>query len=67
MQYTDVGKTWHTLSLIIGHARRDHDFQFTSIAHLLDVEYLRDCYESLNRSNVFLYASNGSSKQLLYL
>ena len=49
MQYTDIGKTWHKLSLIIGHARRDPDFRFTSLAHLLDVEYLRDCYESLNR------------------
>lgn len=49
MQYTDVGKTWHKLSLITGHARRDPDFRFTSLAHLLDVEYLRDCYESLNR------------------
>jgi len=50
MQYTDIGKTWHTLSLITGHARRDPDFQFTSLAHLLDVEYLRDCYYSLNKN-----------------
>ncbi len=50
MQYTDVGKTWHELSLITGHARRDPDFRFKSLAHLLDVEYLRDCYESLNRN-----------------
>jgi group II intron reverse transcriptase/maturase len=50
MQYTDVGKTWHKLSLITGHARRDPDFRFTSLAHLLDVDYLRDCYESLNRN-----------------
>ena len=50
MQYTDIGKTWHKLSLITGHARRDPDFQFTSLAHLLDVEYLRDCYKSLNRN-----------------
>ncbi|HDH98697.1 MAG TPA: group II intron reverse transcriptase/maturase [Deltaproteobacteria bacterium] len=50
MQYTDIGKTWQKLSLISGHARRDPDFQFTSLAHLLDVEYLRDCYKSLNRN-----------------
>jgi group II intron reverse transcriptase/maturase len=50
MQYTDIGKTWHKLSLITGHAQRDPDFRFTSLAHLLDVEYLRDCYESLNRN-----------------
>jgi len=50
MQYTDIGKTWQKLSLISGHAQRDPDFQFTSLAHLLDVEYLRDCYKSLNRN-----------------
>ena len=38
------------LSLITGHAQRDHSFKFTSLAHLLDVEYLRDCYQSLNRN-----------------
>jgi group II intron reverse transcriptase/maturase len=50
MPYTDSGKTWQKLSLIAGHARRDAGFQFTSLAHLLDVEYLRDCYKSLNRN-----------------
>ncbi len=50
MQYTDIGQTWQKLSLISGHARRDRSFQFTSLAHLLDAEYLRDCYESLNRN-----------------
>ena len=50
MQYTEIGKTWMKLSLITGHARRDHTFKFTSLAHLLDVEYLRDCYQSLNRN-----------------
>ncbi len=49
MPYSDIGKTWQKLSLISGHARREPDFQFTSLAHLLNVEYLRDCYESLNR------------------
>lgn len=50
MQYTDIGKTWQKLSLITGHARRDQDFQFTSLIHLLDEEYLRDCYRSLKRN-----------------
>jgi len=50
MQYPDIGKTWQKLALISGHARRDPAFQFTSLAHLLDVEYLRDCYNSLNRN-----------------
>ena len=50
MPYTDMGKTWQKLFLITGHARRDPDFQFTSLAHLLDAEYLRDCYKSLNRN-----------------
>ncbi len=50
MPYTDIGKTWRKLSLISGHAQRDPDFQFTSLAHLLDTEYLRDCYKSLNRN-----------------
>jgi len=50
MLYTDIGETWQKLSLITGHARRDPDFQFTSLAHLLNNDYLRDCYNSLNRN-----------------
>jgi RNA-directed DNA polymerase len=50
MQYTETGKTWTKLSLITGHARRDPALKFTSLAHLLDVDYLRDCYHSLNRN-----------------
>ena len=50
MPYTDTGKTSHKLSLISGHARRDRKFQFTSLVHLLNEEYLRDCYKSLNRN-----------------
>jgi len=50
MQYSEIGKTQVKLSLITGHARRDHTFKFTSLAHLLNVEYLRDCYQSLNRN-----------------
>ena len=50
MPYTEMGETCQKLSLISGHARRDPDFQFTSLAHLLNIEYLRDCYNSLNRN-----------------
>ena len=50
MQYTEIGNTWTKLSLISLHARRDRNLQFTSLAHLLDVEYLRGCYYSLNRN-----------------
>jgi len=50
MLYTETGKTWEKLSLISGHARRDKRFEFTSLAHLLNEEYLRDCYKSLNRN-----------------
>ena len=50
MPYTDIGETWQKLSLISGHARRDRAFQFTSLAHLLNIDYLRDCYKSLNRN-----------------
>ena len=49
MLYPDIGKTWEKLALISGHAQREPDFQFTSLAHLLDAEYLRDCYKSLNK------------------
>ena len=50
MPYADIGITWQKLALISGHARRDPDFQFTNLVHLLNVEYLRDCYKSLNRN-----------------
>jgi len=50
MPHPDAGITWQKLALISGHARRDPDFQFTSLDHLLNVEYLWDCYKSLNRN-----------------
>jgi RNA-directed DNA polymerase len=50
MPCTDTGDTWHKLSLITGHASRDKAFQFTSLAHLLNAEFLGDCYRSLNRN-----------------
>lgn len=50
MPDTEPGNTRRTLALISGHARRDRQFQFTSLAHLLDAEYLWECYYSLNRN-----------------
>ncbi|MHC4537793.1 MAG: group II intron reverse transcriptase/maturase [Planctomycetota bacterium] len=38
------------LSLISEHAKRDPEFQCTSLAHLLNKEFLKDCYNSLNRN-----------------
>lgn len=45
-----MGKTEFKLSLIAEHARRNSQTQFTSLAHLLNVTFLRTCFESLNRN-----------------
>ena len=50
MPHTETGKTWAKLSLISEHAERDPLIRFTSLAHLLDKEFLKDCYNSLNRN-----------------
>ncbi len=50
MPATEMENTWMKLSLISGHAKRDSVFQFTSLAHLLNKEFLKDCYNSLNRN-----------------
>jgi len=49
MPYAEMGKTWQKLSFIVEHARRDSEMQFTSLAHLLNAEFLRGCYNSLNK------------------
>jgi group II intron reverse transcriptase/maturase len=41
--------TSNKLALVSQRARRDKTFQFTSLAHLLDVEFLRGCYRSLGK------------------
>lgn len=41
--------TWTKLALITGRARREPNCQFTSLAHLLDEEFLADCYHRLGR------------------
>ncbi|RKY24033.1 MAG: hypothetical protein DRP83_08255, partial [Planctomycetota bacterium] len=35
------------LALVTRRARKDPKFQFTSLAHLLNAEFLRGCYESI--------------------
>jgi RNA-directed DNA polymerase len=50
MPHTETGRTWAKLSLISEHAERDPLIRFTSLAHLLDKEFLKDCYNSLNRN-----------------
>lgn len=50
MPHTETGKTWAKLSLISEHAKREPLLRFTSLAHLLDKEFLKDCYNSLNRN-----------------
>lgn len=42
--------TWFKLSLISERAKREPELQFTSLAHLLNVNFLEDCYNSLNRN-----------------
>lgn len=41
--------TWTKLALITERARREPNCQFTSLAHLLDEEFLADCYHRLGR------------------
>ncbi|MCP4749539.1 MAG: group II intron reverse transcriptase/maturase [Proteobacteria bacterium] len=50
MPNTEMGKTEFKLSLISEHAERDKTMRFTSLAHLLNVEFLRRCFNSLNRN-----------------
>lgn len=45
-----MGTTETKLALIAGHARRDSKMQFTSLAYLLDIEFLTHCFYSLNRN-----------------
>ena len=50
MPYTEVNNTWDKLSLISEHAKREPQLQFTSLVHLLNSGFLKDCYNSLNRN-----------------
>ena len=50
MSYPEMKGTWFKLSLISERAAREPELQFTSLAHLLNVSFLKDCYNSLNRN-----------------
>ena len=50
MPYTEMGKTESKLVLISKHAAEKPERQFTSLAHLLNEEFLRQCFYSLNRN-----------------
>ena len=50
MSYTEMENTQTKLLLISEYAKRDADLEFTSLAHLLNKDYLKDCYASLNRN-----------------
>jgi RNA-directed DNA polymerase len=50
MPYTEMENITQTkLALISERARKEPKFQFTSLAHLLDEGFLRECYFSLGR------------------
>ena len=50
MPYSEMWKTETKLNLISEHARRDPNMQFTSLAHLLNKDFLKRCFNSLNRN-----------------
>jgi retron-type reverse transcriptase len=50
MPYTEVDRTEFKLNLIAKHAIDNPKMQFTSLAHLLNEEYLMQCFLSLNRN-----------------
>ncbi len=45
-----MGNTEFKLALIAKHAKGNKQMQFTSLAHLMDAEFLRYCFYSLNRN-----------------
>lgn len=50
MSNTELNKTLEKLSSISFCARSDSTFKFMSLAHHLNVEFLRDCYNNLDRN-----------------
>ncbi len=50
MPYAEMDKTESKLVLISKHAAEKPEMQFTSLAHLLNKEFLRQCFYSLNRN-----------------
>ena len=50
MPYTEMDNiTLTKLALISERARKEPNLQFTSLAHLLNVEFLKECYYNLGR------------------
>jgi group II intron reverse transcriptase/maturase len=50
MPNTELNKTFQKLSSISLCAKSDSTFVFTSLAHLLNVEFLKDCFLNLDRN-----------------
>ncbi len=50
MPIAEMVETELKLTLISGHAKRVPKVQFTSLAHLLDADFLKVCFYSLNRN-----------------
>jgi RNA-directed DNA polymerase len=50
MPNPELDKTLSKLSSISNRAKNDSTFEFLSLAHLLNVEYLKDCYQNLDRN-----------------
>jgi len=46
----ETGKTWKKLALIAECAKGNSEFQFQTLAYLLDKEFLKDCFYKLNRN-----------------
>jgi RNA-directed DNA polymerase len=50
MPYTEMELTEIKLALIAGHAKREPAMQFTSLAHLLNADFLRQCFHGLDKN-----------------
>jgi RNA-directed DNA polymerase len=50
MPNPELDKTLSKLSSVSNRAKNDSTFEFLSLAHLLNVEYLKDCYQNLDRN-----------------
>jgi len=50
MPYSEMKTSEFKLTLIAEHAKRDKEMRFVSLAHLLNEEYLKEGFKSLNRN-----------------
>ena len=50
MPSTEIGKTQVKLTLVTEHARRDAPFRFTSLHGLLRKEFLKDCFNRMDKN-----------------